>query len=380
MPDDAITGRAPDLMPSHRSKRRKAVGKALEHAGNALLNLASSLELEHKLSSLPSTLNLEDLYEVNKETEDIEMLRMTGRAVQLVGLGLENPCWGRGKRSSYFQFPKSEDFFHTSLKWPDRWFRHRYRMGWDMFFKLVNILEKDPIFQSTGTKPKQPVEDQLSCFLWRYGAIGSDVLTTAQNLSLGVGSGVISKSIEECSGFTNCLGSGNGSLIWLLVMPNVHGAIYLCQKKSTFKQQSTTTFGSCLLKWAGLGEYILVDKGYPTTPCSVRPFSEPEIDAATVQQRKCMRAFNKTLSSIGTHHDIQDTYRVIEALMTIHNMCINFGDTPEYIPNFDTSDMFTNITPKTLDEVEIVGERIDGNTAILAHETEAWLLAKGREI
>ncbi|KAF9061055.1 hypothetical protein BDP27DRAFT_1148819, partial [Rhodocollybia butyracea] len=165
------------------------------------------------------------------------------------------------------------------------------RMGRDMFFKLVNILEKDPIFQSTGTKPQRPVEDQLS---WRYGAIGSDVLTTAQNLSLGVGSvcnycdrvvlairrlrnrfiswpnvdrkGVISKSIEECSGFTNCLGSGNGSLIRLLVMPNVHGAIYLCRKKfaAVINVQTTVDhnlrFTSFEMGWPGSVSDMTISK------------------------------------------------------------------------------------------------------------------------
>lgn len=87
-----------------------------------------------------------------------------------------------------------------------------------------------------------------------------------------------------------------------------------------------------------------------------------------------------SLKGLGMHCDIQDTYWVIEALMTIHNMCIDFNNAPQYIPNFDTTDMFTNIKPKTLEDLEIIGERVDGNSAIPAHETEAWLLDKGCEI
>ncbi|KAJ3963248.1 hypothetical protein EV361DRAFT_813519, partial [Lentinula raphanica] len=133
------------------------------------------------------------------------------------------------------------------------------RMGSSMFYRLVRLLETDPVFQTTGNKPQRPVSDQLACFLWRYGSLGSDVLTTAQNLSLSVGSvcnysrrviaalrclrnrflswpnpdrkDLISASIEERSGFRNCLGAGDGSLIRLLAMPTEHGALYLCRKK-----------------------------------------------------------------------------------------------------------------------------------------------------
>lgn len=36
------------------------------------------------------------------------------------------------------------------------------------------------------------------------------------------------------------------------------------------------------------------------------------------------------LTRLGAAHKIEDIYRVIEALMILHNMCFNHGDAPEY--------------------------------------------------
>ena len=81
----------------------------------------------------------------------------------------------------------------------------------------------------------------------------------------------------------------------------------------------------------------------------LRPYSEPELDGHYGAELQRRRAFNRRLSSIriyiehtfgllksrfqslrkfGRHEDIQQTYRVIQALMVVHNLCIDLGDHP----------------------------------------------------
>ena len=40
---------------------------------------------------------------------------------------LAQPATGIGSRGPYISFPKSQDYFESSLQWPDRWFRDSYR-------------------------------------------------------------------------------------------------------------------------------------------------------------------------------------------------------------------------------------------------------------
>jgi len=81
----------------------------------------------------------------------------------------------------------------------------------------------------------------------------------------------------------------------------------------------------------------------------LRPYSEPELDGHYGAELRQRHAFNRRLSSIriyiehafgllksrfqslkkfGRHEDIQQTYRVIQALMVIHNLCIDLKDRP----------------------------------------------------
>jgi len=43
---------------------------------------------------------------------------------------------------------------------------------------------------------------------------------------------------------------------------------------------------------------------------------------------------------MGPHDDIQEMYKVIKALLILHNFCIDFGDKPEDIWDFDPKDDF----------------------------------------
>jgi len=137
-------------------------------------------------------------------------------------------------------------------------------------------------------------------------------------------------------------------------------------------------------------------RGYCSTPYTLRPFDETELGKAPDEDTwKRMRAFNKQLSGVritvehafgrlkgrfralkemGPHDDIQEMYKVIEALLILHNFCIDFGDKPEDIWDFDPKDDFDgaeeDLDPDLQDEIEEFEE-------IPGHETDAWLKKQG---
>ncbi|KAF7334180.1 DDE Tnp4 domain-containing protein [Mycena venus] len=145
------------------------------------------------------------------------------------------------------------------------------------------------------------------------------------------------------------------------------------------------------------GEYILADKGYPSSPFTVRPFDEPEIAAASIEDKERMQAFNLRLSRIriivehafglfkgrfpslhgmGPHHDIEDIYRTIEALMVSHNMAIDFRDQPNDEWRIDESpDDQDNKSDG--DDGPIVQDVV-GAAQVPAYETDNYLREQGR--
>ncbi|KAK7453275.1 hypothetical protein VKT23_011951 [Stygiomarasmius scandens] len=118
------------------------------------------------------------------DEEDEIMLQAVG--IYLLDYG--DSLLGNGKRGPYFQFPKSKDYFECCLNANDRDFRYHFRMGREMFYRLVAMLEPNPIFHSTGPKPQRPVEYQLGAFLYRYGTLGSDAVGAAHKTGIGYGS------------------------------------------------------------------------------------------------------------------------------------------------------------------------------------------------
>lgn len=128
-----------------------------------------------------------------------------------------------------------------------------------MFDWLVGILAPNRIFQPLRGRPQRHVKYQLGCFLIRYGSIGSDTLGTAQKLSIGFGTVflyckrvcralrelrrqyigwpsperklVIKTHIKNVSGFSRCLGAGDGSLINFDEIPIQEGPHFMSCKK-----------------------------------------------------------------------------------------------------------------------------------------------------
>ena len=82
--------------------------------------------------------------------------------------------------------------------------------------------------------------------------------------------------------------------------------------------------------------------------------------------------------------NIQDTYRLVQALIAIHNLCIDLGDCPEQIPLFDPGNMDRHdddIEDGALDDVDAQGFGgmvPDGEVQLPAHETDEWLREAGR--
>lgn len=91
-----------------------------------------------------------------------------------------------------------------------------------------------------------------------------------------------------------------------------------------------------------------------------------------------------SLKDLTPEHDIRDTYRVVEALFALHNLCIDLGDCPESIPFFDSRDPACDDAvddDDPMNDVDITGYGgiIEGNGVELpAWETDEWLREAGR--
>lgn len=114
-----------------------------------------------------------------------------------------------------------------------------------------------------------------------------------------------------------------------------------------------------------------------------------------------MRDFNKLLSSIriasehtfgrlkgrfpslkdmGPHDDLDDLYNVIEALMILHNVCIDWGDQPEDIWSFDPKDPPRDgeEMPEEVDcDMVSIYENIVEGPQVPRYETDTWLKEQG---
>ncbi|KAJ3803873.1 hypothetical protein EV368DRAFT_73399 [Lentinula lateritia] len=119
--------------------------------------------------------------------------------------------------------------------------------------------------------------------------------------------------------------------------------------------------------------------GYISSPWTVRPFDEPEIGAAIVHIR-VEHAFGKlkgrfpSLKEMGHHADVQEMYKVIKVLLILHNICIDFGDAPESIFDFDPKDDFPL---QDLTTVNLGYIAVDGDAAIPPYETDQWIREAG---
>ena len=86
-----------------------------------------------------------------------------------------------------------------------------------------------------------------------------------------------------------------------------------------------------------------------------------------------------SLKEMGVAQDFQEIYKVVEALMVVHNICIDLDDHPEQISDFDPTD------PQGEDEEEdadtnvltIYGAAVCERVPVPGRETDAWLKTQG---
>ncbi|KAJ7577117.1 hypothetical protein C8J56DRAFT_899213 [Mycena floridula] len=208
------------------------------------------------LWAVASALDPDDSDGDESEDDVIEILELhTLRWSQTAQILMEE-----GTRGPYNQTPKCVEFFSIQLQSPDREFRSMFRLGRDMFDRLVAILAPNPIFNHPNAKkPQRHVKYQLATFLIRYGRRGSDVFDISAKMGFSHGSvynyckrisrairqlrsqylgwpsdemkTVISMQIEQMSGFPKCIGCIDGSHIPLTQLPFMEGELFRSRKK-----------------------------------------------------------------------------------------------------------------------------------------------------
>jgi hypothetical protein len=79
---------------------------------------------------------------------------------------------------------------------------------------------------------------------------------------------------------------------------------------------------------------------------------------------------------MGAHKTVQDIYRVIEALIVLHNIAIDFGDKPDdrWRIGEDPDDQDDSNDGDT----DALVEDVQGPAAVPEHETADWLKEQGR--
>lgn len=240
-------------------------------------------------------------------------------------------------------------------------------------------------------------------------------------------------------GLHGCIGSLDGTLIPFNQRPDVEGKSYVSRKgfPSANIQASVDhrlRFTSYEIGWPGSapdckifkhsdlwknrnryfqeGEFILVDKAYMSSPFTLRPFDEREILKASQLDARRMRSFNQRLSRsriwsehafgklkgrfrslkcFAVHDTMMETFTTIEALLILHNICIDFGDQPEWILNFDTdkqdgwdsdSDMEDGdlAIGRLQADIVAVAQQLSGEVAVPDWQTDTRLKAAGKQM
>lgn len=132
-------------------------------------------------------------------------------------------------------------------------------VGRATFDQLVQILEWNPIFQSSGRKPQQPIRYQLGCFLIHYWTHGANPLQAGHKLGVGFGTVFLycrcvvralqelgmqvitwgdkdrrnktTQCVMDHSGIPGCVGMLDSSLLCLSEMLDHYGLTFICWKK-----------------------------------------------------------------------------------------------------------------------------------------------------
>ena len=91
-----------------------------------------------------------------------------------------------------------------------------------------------------------------------------------------------------------------------------------------------------------------------------------------------------SLKGMGEHKDIQTIYKAIEAMLVLHNICIDWDDHPDTIWQYNSTDIWEgwdgmeDRVDDEDEETEVGIDDIEGEANIPARETPQYLKDEGR--
>ncbi|KNE95046.1 hypothetical protein PSTG_11639 [Puccinia striiformis f. sp. tritici PST-78] len=235
-------------------------------------------------------------------------------------------------------------------------FKQEFRMCQESFHQLVSEIRDHPVFQNRSNIPQRPVQDQLMVTLKRMGTYGNGasvgMLARFFRISEGTvilycsrtietilaleeryvswpdtqGHRAIASRVDEFTGFRNCVGFIDGTLLPLYDRPSIDPQDYysrkgfyclntliVCDEEKRITYYLTGWPGCChdTRLWENLelklkerelftpGEYLIADSGFPVQTNVVPAFKRPPHAAMP----RLMKRFNHHLSSIRVRNE-----------------------------------------------------------------------------
>ena len=80
---------------------------------------------------------------------------------------------------------------------------------------------------------------------------------------------------------------------------------------------------------------------------------------------------------MGEHKDIQMIYEAIEAMLVLHNICIDWNDHPDTIWQYNSTDIWEDRVDDEDEETEVGIDDIEGEANIPKCETPQYLKDEG---
>ncbi|KAI7950102.1 hypothetical protein MJO28_008923 [Puccinia striiformis f. sp. tritici] len=248
-------------------------------------------------------------------------------------------------------------------------FKQEFRMCQESFHQLVSEIRDHPVFQNRSNIPQRPVQDQLMVTLKRMGTYGNGASVGIQYVSWPDTQGrrAIASRVDEFTGFRNCVGFIDGTLLPLYDRPAIDPQDYysrkgyyclntliVCHEEKRITYYLTGWPGCChdtrlwenselKLKERELfspGEYLIANSGFPVQTNVVPAFKRPP-HAAMPQLKK---RFNHHLSSIRISARLGQWRRShwILACIVLHNFLLEDKTPGYYEGDVDTEDSNSN--------------------------------------
>ncbi|POW12769.1 hypothetical protein PSTT_04385 [Puccinia striiformis] len=273
-------------------------------------------------------------------------------------------------------------------------FKQEFRMCQESFHQLVSEIRDHPVFQNRSNIPQRPVQDQLMVTLKRMGTWTIEAILSLEEQYVSwpdtQGRRAIASRVDEFTGFRNCVGFIDGTLLPLYDRPAIDPQDYysrkgyyclntliVCDEEKRITYYLTGWPGCChdtrlwenselKLKERELfspGENLIANSGFPVQTNVVPAFKRPphaamprlkkrfnhHLSSIRVRNEHCigilkgrfqsLRGLRKDLSSAGTMEKITHW---ISACIVLHNFLLE-DKTPDYYEgDVDTEDSNSN--------------------------------------